>query len=550
MNESLLSLGTKFALHPASRKELSPTIAQLTAMGAGAPSELILAATPARTYSRNVVVSLAKIAVFTACGVLMPAYLARHLSPLEYGAWILIVQMANYISYLDLGIQTAIAKYIAQYAVRSEAGLRNQYASVGTAIMAVSSLFGLLLSIGLSLLVPYLFRDMPPLVAADVARGVLLVGISTAILLGASPFGAFFLGLQRYAVPTFLSIANKLLYVAVIVVAVNQHRSLTVMGTAVAVINVVTALIQVLASHVLLPQIRVHLSLVVWPVAKQMLGYCAVLGIWTSGMLIISGLDTTIVGHFDFKATAYYAVAATPVTFLALILQAALNPLMPAVSALSVSRTSEQLGMLLGRSTRYVTLVLQIAGLPLILFGFLVLSTWVGPVYAQHGLPLMRLLVLAHVVRSLCGPYATMVIATGRQRAATLSGVSEAVVNLVSSIVLGRYYGATGVAAGTLIGAVVGVLVHFVVSVPRTQDTFLISPCKLFSTGIMRPAIAALPTILLLPLLWPPTLMLHTLRIGTAWATASALLVWYVGLITPERNRIVQLLRPAAHCKE
>jgi len=541
MNGSLSTPGMECVPHPNSR-ESSNYDYSMGVMSEGLPSELKIVANPARAYSRNVVVSLTRIAVFAACGVLMPAYLTRHLSSAVYGAWILIVQMANYISYLDLGIQTAIAKYIAQYAARSEVQLRNQYASAGTAIMTVSSLFGVLLSIGLAMLVPYLFPDMPPSVAADVARGVLLVGISTAVLLAASPFAAFFLGLQRYAVPTFLSISNKLLYVAAIVVMVEQHRSLTEMGAAVAVINVVTALLQILVSRALLPQIRVHISLVVWPVAKQIVGYCAILGIWTAGVLIISGLDTTIVGHFELNATAYYAVAATPVNFLAMILQAALNPLMPAVSALSVSRTSEHLGVLLGRSTRYVTLVLQAVGLPLILFGFIVLSAWVGPAYAQHGLTIMRLLVLAYIVRNLCGPYATMVMATGRQKAATLSGVCEAVVNLVSSIVLGRYYGATGVAVGTLIGAVVGVLVHFFVSMPQTQKTFLISPGKLFRTSVMRPGVAALPTLLILPLLWRPTPMLYTLPIVTAWVTASALLVWYAGLTNPERNSIAKRL--------
>jgi len=47
--------------------------------------------------------------------------------------------------------------------------------------------------------------------------------------------------------------------------------------------------------------------------------------------------------------------------------------------------------------------------------------------------------------------------------AATASAVSEAVVNLGSSIYLANRFGAIGVAFGTVLGSIVGVALHFVV---------------------------------------------------------------------------------------
>ena len=496
-----------------------------------------------RTYSKNVLVSGFKIVVFAASGLLLPAYLTHHLSPALYGGWILVLQLASYINYLDLGMQTAIAKYIAQYSAAADDHECNRHASAGAAISCVTGFLGFLLSVILSLSISHLFKGMPPAIAKDVSRGVLLVGASTAILLATSPFASFFIGMQRYAMPTFVQVANKILYVVVLIVMVAQHRSLTAMGGAVAVLNIATAVIQVVAWKMVLPQIKIRLSLVAYPIVKQMVMYCAVLGIWTSGLLIITGLDTTVVGHFDFSQTAFYAIAATPITFLGMVLQAALNPLMPAVSALSVTRTPQHLGALLVRSTRYIMLILQFSGLPLILFGALVLTLWVGPNYAHHSLALMRILLLAHIVRNICGPYATMVIATGRQKAATLSGVCEAVVNLVSSILLGKYYGAIGVAMGTLIGAVVGVLVHFLVSMPRTQDTIAVSPWKLFEKGFLPPVVAAIPTALLLYFFWQPVQVPYTLVIIVIWAVATVVLAWKPGLNASEHADLLSKLR-------
>ncbi len=532
--------GQSVPIHPEQASLVSSQTADPVDDVAGGP---VAQVNTARAYSKNVMVSGVKMAVFAGSGLLLPAYLTHHLSSLAYGGWILILQLASYITYLDLGMQTAIAKYIAQYSAANDPDQCNKHASAGSAISCITGLLGIILSVILAASVHRIFKGIPPAMERDVARGVLLVGSSTAILLAASPFASMFIGLQRYAVPTFLQIANKVLYALVLVVMVAQHRSLTLMGASVAILNVVTALLQVITWKVLLPDIKVRPSLVVYPIVKQMVVYCAVLGLWSSGMLIITGLDTTVVGHFDFKATAFYAVAATPVTFLAMLQHAALNPLMPAVSALSVTRTPGHLGNLLSRTTRYIALVLEVSGLPLILFGALVLTIWVGPNYAQHSLALMRILLLASIVRNICAPYATMVVATGRQKAATLSGIVEAIVNLVTSLILGKMYGAIGVAAGTLIGAVVGVLVHFTVSMPRTQDTIEVSPGQLFARALIPAGAAALPTAALLYFFWKPVLVPYTVAIIVIWSIATAALAWKPGLNVSEHLQITSKLK-------
>ena len=540
MKDTTEAAGQPVPLHPDEASLVSLQTADPIDDATGGP---VAKVSTTRAYSQNVLINGLKMAVFAGSGLLLPAYLTHHLTSLAYGGWILILQLASYITYLDLGMQTAIAKYIAQYSAANDPDQCNKHASAGSAISCITGFLGIVLSVVLAASVHRIFKDIPPAMEKDVARGVLLVGSSTAILLAASPFASMFIGLQRYAVPTFLQIANKVLYALVLVVMVAQHRSLTVMGASVAVLNVVTALLQVVTWRVMLPQIKVRPSLVVYPIVKQMVVYCAVLGLWSSGMLIITGLDTTVVGHFDFKATAFYAIAATPVTLIAMLQNAALSPMMPAVSALSVTRTPGHLGTLLSRSTRYITIILDLSGLPMILFGALMLTVWVGPNYTQHSLTLMRILLLASIVRNICAPYATMVVATGRQKAATLSGIVEAVVNLATSLILGKLYGAIGVAAGTLIGAVVGVLVHFTVSMPRTQDSIEISPGRLFLQALVPAGTAAIPTAVLLYFFWKPVLVPYTLAIILVWSVATAALAWKPGLTVSEHLKIKLKLR-------
>lgn len=506
------------------------------------PGDAVPAPSTSAIYVRNAFITGVRLLVFAAIGVLLPSFLTHHLSIAVYGAWILILQLASYVSYLDLGAQTGVSKYIAEYTALGDQEACDSHAKAGVAITLSGCVIGIGVSIGLAHLVPVFFREMPVVLLKDVSRGVLLVGISTAILLATSAIGGVFLGLQRYSVPVLLSIANKTIYASLLVVMVLQHRSLTVMGAGVATANIITAVAQVVAWRRLIPQIHLWPHPLVWPIVKRMLVYCGVLGIWTTGMILISGLDTTIVGHYRFTETAFYAVAAVPILFLNQLLMAALGPLMPATSALSVTRTPEQLGALLERVTRYTMLIMLSAGLPLALFGYPLLSIWVGPEYARHSLLLMRILLVANVIRNTCLPYCGMVLATGMQRFATLSGVCEALVNLTASILLGRAFGAIGVAGGTLIGSIVGVLFHFLVSMRKTQSAFAVPASTVMLRGVLLPSLAAVPALCLLPLFWKPASVPMLVPIACGWAALTLTILWLVGLTGVERYAIATRL--------
>src|SRR5260370_430305 len=78
--------------------------------------------------------------------------------------------------------------------------------------------------------------------------------------------------------------------------------------------------------------------------SARLLEYCGILTIWTIGSLLISGIDTAIVGHFDYKNTGYYAIASSATNFMLLLVSNLMGPLLPAISSLQVERTPRELG--------------------------------------------------------------------------------------------------------------------------------------------------------------------------------------------------------------
>jgi O-antigen/teichoic acid export membrane protein len=494
-------------------------------------------------FFRNAGASIIRLFISSLVGLVLPAYLTHHLPVKTYGAWVLILQLSAYVSYLDFGVQTAVAKYIAEYEAKADHEGMERSTSVGFAITLVASILGVLLTLILAWRVPYLFREMPSFLYTDVRIGLVLIGASLSFGLATSVFSAIFLGLQRYSVPMAIAAISRVLFVVVVCLAVFSHTSLVVMGTAAAIVNVLAALLPIMAWSKLAGGIHVRLSYVDRSTLKRMLEYCFILTIWSASMLCISGLDVAIVGHYDFDETAFYSIAILPTNLILSIFAAIFGPLMPATSALSTQRTATEMGNLLARTTRYSTLLLLLSGLPLLIGGAVLLRFWVGSTYALHSVRYLHILIVANILRNLLAPYATMVVATGKQRVATIAAISEGLVNIAASVYLASRMGAIGVALGTLLGAFVSVTLHFAVSMCYTYETFKISRNDLFFSGIVRPSVMAIPTLLLLPLWWSPAICSLDPRLYIVLVLSTGLLFWYGGVNRHERDRLIILLK-------
>jgi O-antigen/teichoic acid export membrane protein len=459
-----------------------------------------------------------------------------------YSAWVLILQLAAYVSYLDLGIQTGVSKFVAEFDARGDLEAAGHHASAGLLLMIGGGALGLALTGLLAWTVPQLFATMPANLYQDVRVSLLLIGSSLAFGLVCAVYSAVFLGLQRYWIPTTITIINRASFAASVITVVALHGNLRTMGLAAAFVNVATGLMQISAWRKRVSYVRVSLAGLRYRIVQKVARFCSVQSIWLMAMLCITGLDITIVGHYDYGQTAYYSIATLPTNFVILIMSAMLGPIMPASSAMSTQRSPSEMGVLLIRATRYTALLLLLTGLPLIVFGFPILRIWVGPQYAANTVGYLRVLIFANVIRNLGAPYATMTIATDRQEAATATGISEAIVNLGSSIYFVRHMGAIGVALGTVLGAFVSIVLHFTISMHLTHNSLAISRSQLLLKGMLRPLVIAVPSLVLAPFWWRAPALRFTPQLLVVWSTVTLAFAWYIGLNREEREHLELLV--------
>jgi len=366
-----------------------------------------------------------------------------------------------------------------------------------------------------------------------------MVAGSLAVGLPFSLFNGIFVGLQRYEIPAAIIGGSRLLSAFLLVLVVRNGGDLTHMAVAMAGVNLAAYSFQYLFYRKLAPRMRFSAHLVSLKTGRELFDFCLSLSIWSFAMLLVNGLDVSLVGYFEFEKVAYYSVAATLVVFLAGLQYALFNVMIPSTAVMQARGNSSQLGQTMITATRYGSFVLLLIGLPLIIAAKAVLTLWVGPKYALQGALILQVLTTANMIRLSAVPYVVTLIGTGQQRLVIVTPLLEGVSNLLASVIAGYFFGAVGIAIGTFTGAIVGTLGNFVYNMPRTTE-IKFRFADYLRDGLLRPLVCSLPLI-------GTAIVFHFSDVSTqatgytaigAAAVVTALLVWRFGLIRSEREKL------------
>ena len=496
-----------------------------------------------RTVVKNASANLVRLAGAGVVALLLPPFLVRELSKDVYGAWSLLLQLTLYVSYFDFGIQTAVSRFVAHAEELGDEKQRDGVVSTAFFMLLVAALLGCALAVIIAWQLPNLFRQMPPSLYQPAQIALLFMGISFGLGLPVSVIHALFIGLQRNEIPAAVAIANKVAMAALVAGVVLNHLGLAAMGASVALANVLSCVGALIAWRAWAARVRIHFARVSRTYVRQIGGYSASVVVWMVAMLMISGLDLGIVGIFDYKMTAYYAIAATLTNFIAQAQGAIFSALLPASAVLGARGDGERLGLMLASSTRYGMLILLAMALPLIVGGHWIIRFWAGEDYAQHATTILQVLVTANVLRLCVLPYSTLLLGTGQQERVIISPVAEGIGNLLASIAGAFFFGAVGVAIGTLIGSLIGVALHFLYNMPRTA-LISIDRGRLLKECLLRPLFCLAPFALLLVLRVSVIRVEPSTKISLVILAAigALVLVWNFGLASSERHRLASIL--------
>lgn len=423
-----------------------------------------------QTVIKNAAANVVRGGASAAVALALPHFLVAVLDRDRFSSWSLILQIAAFANYLDFGLQTAVARFLAQAIELDQHERRKRLISTALLLLSCAGLLALLIIGLVVLMLPRIFHGVPADIVQEVRFAALILGTSTAVLLPSSVYTGVLVGLMRNEVPAFAIGGSRILGAIAVIVTSHYTHSLIVLAACVASANLLGGASQWIAAERLLPGATKLKTPPNRQMTYELLNYCVGLMVFSFGMLLYSGLDITIVGHFAFSETGYYAIAATLIAFAAGVQSSVLNALLSPIAALHAKGEFNRIRGVVLKTTRLTTSVNLIFIAILCIFGPYLLRIWVGPSYSKPAYPIILILMLAQLIRQTIGPYCSMLVAAGNQLNAAESAISEALINVTSSYILAQYIGALGVACGTLIGAGCGIIWVLVRIVKKKAD--------------------------------------------------------------------------------
>jgi O-antigen/teichoic acid export membrane protein len=499
---------------------------------------------------KNAAVNVARGSAAAVVAIVLPPFLVRLMTPDAYGTWSLVLQISAYVAYLDFGIQTAIGRFVAHANEKGDAQRRDQILSTSMAVLSIAGALAVAGSIGVAIMFPYIFRQIPSTLLGQARIALVIVASSLAIGLPASTFNGIFIGLQKNEVPASIIAGSRLISAVGLIYVVRHGGGLLPMGVMTAAVNIASYLVQYLMYRRVARGTKVSRKLISRVAARELFDYCFSLTIWSFATLLITGLDLTLVGFFDFRSLGYYSVAATLITFILGLQNAIFATMIPAAAVLDARGDTSELGSILIQTTRYGMFLLLASGVPLLVATRSILSMWVGADYAEHAGVILRVLVIANVIRLSAIPYAMLLIGTGQQRLVTVSPMVEALSNLLISLIAGAALGAIGVALGTLVGAVVGIFFNFIYNMPRSVR-IAANRLSYLKDGYLRPLICVSPFLLVAVLreLLPGLTAATTIQSMLLATVLTLVGTWKFGFSLSERTRVLSWVNPSGRAE-
>ena len=444
------------------------------------------------TIAKNAFANIMRGGASAVVAIVLPHFLTRSLGHDRFAGWALMLQLAAYANYLDFGLQTAVARYLAGALEKNDHDQCNRLVSNAIAILTVAGAIALCGLAATAWQLPHLFRSVPPSLTGEIGIGMMILGVSAAINLPLSVYTGVLVGMQRNEFPAATMAISRLFGAVAVILAVHRTQSLAWLALCIAGFNLVAGIAHYLIVKRLLPTLHLGFAYLERTATLELIRYCSTLSVWSMGMLMVSGLDVTIVGIFNFPATGAYSIAETLIMFFTGLSGAAFSAVMAPVAVLQARQEYSRIGRLMIVATRLNSYFSLSVVVVFFLFGEKLIRIWVGPSYLSVTLPVLEILLIAQAIRMVGNALGTVLVGMGLQRYGLVPVMIEGVLNLVLSLLGMILIGPTGVAWATLIAAFIALTITITFVLQRVREV-TISRTDFIRQGIVAPFLPFLP---------------------------------------------------------
>jgi len=382
--------------------------------------------------------------------VLSP-YLVHTLGDTRYGVWSILSALTGYMLVLDLGVSSALVKYVSHFKAQDDTKAVNEFISSAFAVYILISLCILFLSPLIAfVLTKYIEFDSE--LGDTIPLLVIITTFNVAFTMFRALFKATLLANQRDDIVQALALSQALFSAIFLFLVLHMGYGLVAMSLVSVIIQIILLAIYSYVTFKFFPNIKVKLSLAKMATAKSAVnfGKFSFLSMLANQLVYFS--DAFIIGFFvSAAAVTYYTIASTLAEYTQRMIMSICTSFLPYFSGVEACKNNEALVRSYLTGTKLVIAVTNLFCVGIFLVGSFFIEIWMGEKYAALSTPILLILISIQLVR---GPQTlsyALLQGVGKHEVFAYWQTFFAACNLILSIVLVRDYGVLGVAVATAI---------------------------------------------------------------------------------------------------
>lgn len=378
-------------------------------------------------------------------------FVVHNLGDMNYGLWAFIGSVTGYMGLLDMGIRSAVTRYVAEYNAKRDVAGINRLCSTAIAFYIVAGLIAISIGYSVAGFLPSIIKGLD--VASEEPRqAVIIVCGEIAFILAFNVFGGIIIGLQRFDISRGISIFVTIIRTVVIVLVLRGGFGIVGLAVASFGSTVFGYALQAVAAFWLVEGLSLSPSFVNRVHLRCLFGFGMTSFIIHIARKIIYYTDSTVIGVFGSASQiTYFVIAGNLVEYTGELLSSISVILFPMASDLYARQDHDGVKRALVNGTRLAMAIAIPIYFTFLLMGREFIDLWMGKRFGSASSTVLAILTVGQLMTLTQINTGSILAGMYKHRFIASCMIAEAVANLGLSIVLIRYYGIYGVALGTVI---------------------------------------------------------------------------------------------------
>jgi O-antigen/teichoic acid export membrane protein len=421
-------------------------------------------------------------------GFFLTSYIIGHLGKTGFGVWTLINSIIGYYNVLELGVTSALTRYVARDAGKKDYQTLNL--TTNTALVFFFSVGFAIFSASFWIATPLIdFFHVEQASQEDFKLLTLILGMSVSLLLPGGFFSAIINAHEQFLITNAVNISVVLFRTILIIIFLNMELGLKGLAYA----NFAGALLNITLYYVLclklFPYLKFSFLGARFETFKVLIKFGAPTIIMAIASVLRFELDSFVIGKWlDLSAVGVFAVAGLLMRYYVLFLNSAtITTFMPRFATLEGEGKYEALNKLYLKSLSIGAFLSFGIATPIILYGEQFIMLWAGRDFLE-AVPVLWLLAASFALTMAQSSSVAMMYALNKHQVFAVVSLIEGIANLLLSIYLAPKYGIVGVALGTAIPMIFVKLILQPLYLTRIVDV----PLYAYVSTLLPPLILAI----------------------------------------------------------